>query len=117
MKTLKVLTIIFAAGIAVACIVVLMQFYITGIAVPAPPTVEQRVIDACENWTRDHSSLAVDKFVSEARIADKDPHLYKVVVRYRSKGPGLLMTATCEYIDANGKGQLILTKAKSKPAM
>jgi hypothetical protein len=68
---------------------------------------------ACKNWTRTHSRLAVDEFVDEYQITGKKlpANRYRVGLKYRSKGSGVLMASACEYDYANES--VYLVKAES----
>jgi len=89
-------------------------------AVAGAPEVKLAPIDhalgLCEEWTQKNSKLAVGEFVKEYEITGvKLPSQHhQVGLDYRSKGDGLLMKATCEYVD-DGTRPAFLVKAKSAP--
>lgn len=86
----------------------------------AAPEIKLAPVDhalgLCEDWTRKNSKLAVDEFVKEYEITGVKLTAghHQVGLDYRAKGDGLLMRATCEYVD-DGKRPAFLVKAKSSP--
>jgi hypothetical protein len=101
--------------IAITAFIVIGAFISIGKpSAPAPPSNPVDVARyGCEQWTRSHSKLKVSEVLGTYQVQGKTPANHvKVGLDYRAGASGVMMHASCEYLD-QGKSMVLLSAKAS----